>query len=393
MAQRAAFYPTQIAKQCELTPSRVSDVIAGRRKITQMSVIERIADGLGIPGKMLGLARRAWENADAGESRTRSRATTGGQPLVATPRQRPLLLPIEPAEGDDAVALRRELRAATSVKPAVARLFAVQVDAMRQLDRQLGAGTLLPQLEAQVQQMEQLLRFGSSPNVRTTLASTLTEASTLAAWQALDLGRFQRSWELHETAKNAARESASPALLAHATAQQAYILLDLGSPQAAIQQIRHARREAGTRLPPLMQAWLFAAEAEAHAAAQDESSCRRGMDQAEAIRPADPSDPALPFVFLGGSHLDRWRGNCLATLGADEALTDLTAAVDSMDLSGFTRAEAGVRCDLAVVLARRGELQEAHQQAQRAQDLAALTSSVRQRRRIAQVLAATSKAS
>ncbi|MCZ0983828.1 hypothetical protein O1L60_44500 [Streptomyces diastatochromogenes] len=70
-------------------------------------------------------------------------------------------------------------------------------------------------------------------------------------------------------------------------------------------------------------------------------------------------------------------------------MEDLTASLASMDLSGFTRAEAGVRCDLAVVLARRGEQEEARRQALRAQDLAALTSSVRQRRRIAQVLAGT----
>jgi hypothetical protein len=138
-----------------------------------------------------------------------------------------------------------------------------------------------------------------------------------------------------------------------------------------------------------METWLYAAEAEAHAAAGHDAECRDGMDRAEAVRPSDPADPSLPFLFLAGSHLDRWRGNVLATLGADEALTDLTASLESMDLNGFNRAAAGVRCDLAVVLARRGEREEARRQALQAQDLAQLTSSVRQRRRIAQVLAAT----
>ncbi|MFD4243663.1 hypothetical protein ACFWP3_19005 [Streptomyces sp. NPDC058525] len=65
-------------------------------------------------------------------------------------------------------------------------------------------------------------------------------------------------------------------------------------------------------------------------------------------------------------------------------MRDLTRALGAMD--GFNRAEAGVRCDLAVVLMRRGEIDEARRQALRAQDLATDTHSLRQRRRIERVL-------
>ncbi|WP_425526155.1 helix-turn-helix domain-containing protein [Streptomyces mirabilis] len=57
---RAGIYPSMIARRCELTPSRVGEVIAGRRQLLHMDVVERIADGLRIPGHMLGLARRSW---------------------------------------------------------------------------------------------------------------------------------------------------------------------------------------------------------------------------------------------------------------------------------------------------------------------------------------------
>ena len=40
----------------------------------------------------------------------------------------------------------------------------------------------------------------------------------------------------------------------------------------------------------------------------------------ERLLPSDPVDPALPFLFLGGSHLDRWRGNALAHVGDAEAI-------------------------------------------------------------------------
>ncbi|MFD6862607.1 helix-turn-helix domain-containing protein [Streptomyces diastaticus] len=60
---RAGVYPSMIARRCDLTPSRVGEVMAGRRQLVHMEVVERIADGLRIPGHLFGLARRGWETA------------------------------------------------------------------------------------------------------------------------------------------------------------------------------------------------------------------------------------------------------------------------------------------------------------------------------------------
>jgi tetratricopeptide (TPR) repeat protein len=45
----------------KMTSSRVSDIIRGVRGIRGREVIERVADGFGIPGEMLGLPKRPWE--------------------------------------------------------------------------------------------------------------------------------------------------------------------------------------------------------------------------------------------------------------------------------------------------------------------------------------------
>ncbi|MFE9608045.1 hypothetical protein [Streptomyces sp. NPDC006012] len=45
----------------KMTSSRVSDIIRGVRGIRGREVIERVADGFGIPGEMLGLPARSWE--------------------------------------------------------------------------------------------------------------------------------------------------------------------------------------------------------------------------------------------------------------------------------------------------------------------------------------------
>ena len=51
----------------------------------------------------------------------------------------------------------------------------------------------------------------------------------------------------------------------------------------------------------------------------------------------------------------------------------------------FTRAEAGLRCDLAAALHVAGEREEARRHLARAAELAQLTGSARQRRRIAEL--------
>ncbi|MFD7669156.1 hypothetical protein [Streptomyces sp. NPDC059788] len=64
--KRAGLYPALIARRCDLTPSRVGEVIQGQRIIKDMAVVERVADGLRIPGHMLGLVRRGWEDSRDG---------------------------------------------------------------------------------------------------------------------------------------------------------------------------------------------------------------------------------------------------------------------------------------------------------------------------------------
>jgi len=58
----------------------------------------------------------------------------------------------------------------------------------------------------------------------------------------------------------------------------------------------------------------------------------------------------------------------------------------------FTRAEASLRCDLAAALHVRGEQDEAKRHLKRARELAQITGSARQRRRIRELSKRRSKA-
>lgn len=131
-------------------------------------------------------------------------------------------------------------------------MFRRQVDDARHVDRRFGGITLLDQLRGNIKQVEDLLVFRTSGGQREDLAGVLTEASTLAGWEALDRNAIRQSWEHYERAKSAARESGSPALLAHATAEQAFVLIDIGEITAAVDQLTYARKLAEAVAPPLL---------------------------------------------------------------------------------------------------------------------------------------------
>ncbi|NUP32983.1 MAG: helix-turn-helix transcriptional regulator [Streptomycetaceae bacterium] len=61
----AGLTQSRLARLCEMTPSRVGDYIRGRARVRQQHVVERVADALRIPGELLGLAPRPWEDGES----------------------------------------------------------------------------------------------------------------------------------------------------------------------------------------------------------------------------------------------------------------------------------------------------------------------------------------
>jgi tetratricopeptide (TPR) repeat protein len=288
--------------------------------------------------------------------------------------------PNQPEEDPEAAELRARLAVARTIDRATVEVFRRQVDHARHIDRRFGALTQLDQLRTQIDQVQQLLIHCPGPQ-RPTLAGVLVEASTLAGWQALDRAALGQAWAHYERAKIAAREAGSAALLAHATAEQAFVLIELEETTAAVDQLAHARGIANGAATPLLSAWLAAAHGETLAAAGRADDARRAFDSAYSLLPANPIDPALPFLFLGDSHLDRWRGNALARDGAPDAIDQLTAALVRLP-ADFVRARTGLLVDLAYAHAAAGDRDAALGHARQARCLAAQIKSDRQQRRL-----------
>jgi tetratricopeptide (TPR) repeat protein len=293
--------------------------------------------------------------------------------LLAVPRN-------EPADVA-AAELRQRLNAARHVDLTVIDLLRDQLDSLRKLDRQMGAIVAYGEVREKVEQVRQLHAYSLTPSVRVALAGVLSELSALAGWEALDRYEIGHAWAHHESAKQAARDADASDLLAHAFAQQAFVLAELGEVRAAVDQLADARALVRRTAPRLLRAWLAAAHGEGLAAAGRRDEALRAFDAAGALLPVDPVDPALPFLFLESVHLDRWRGHALARLGDAEAVEVLTHALERLDPT-FARAETALRVDLAAALVAGGELDHARSHAIRAERVATEIGSARQQRRV-----------
>ncbi|MGH3533505.1 MAG: hypothetical protein ACRDQG_02175 [Pseudonocardiaceae bacterium] len=309
-----------------------------------------------------------------------------GEPITA------LLAPPKTTTARDsnnpAAELRQLLDTARRVDHTTITLLHQQLDAIRRLDRQLGAILVRDELNTKIRQVERLTTHSLAPGTREPLAALLSEMHTLAGWQALDLGDLPDSWHHYEHARSAAAQSDSIPHEAHAAAEQAFVLIDAGATRDAVDLLDTARRRAEAAWPRVLRAWLAAAHGEAHAAHGDRSASLHAFDHAAALLPPGPADDK-PYVALDPVHLARWRGHALARFGDPDAITILTGVLTQLDPS-FVRAQTALHVDLATAITADGDRDEARTHADHAGRLAVQVGSVRQRRRIATLQASLS---
>jgi hypothetical protein len=328
----------------------IREIIKGNREVGRYDVIERIVVGLGIDRHLCGIG-------------------TGPAGDVSV-------------DGWDEFG--QMLGRAKAVDGDVLDLLAEQTDHIRRVDRMLGADAAAAQLEPHMAALMSLRAFSIRPVIRQRLAALICDASALAGWVALDRGEVAAAWHYHEAAKDAGRETGSTTALAHALAQQAYVLHDAGRTAEAGELAGYALETAGTAVPPLLIAWLTAVVGELAALVGDGDACRRAFDTAVRLLPAESVNGDLPFIMLDAFHLARWQGTAFARLGDPAAIAQLEYALDGMDTT-FVRARAQLHIELSRSLHTAGDVAGARTQVGRARELAGVVCSVRQQRRIRQL--------
>lgn len=289
-----------------------------------------------------------------------------------------------PVFSDEAADLAARLVSSTRVDAGLVLAFSQTTHVLRLQDRTFGAAVLQEQMSAHVGVIQTHLDHSMSPTIRQSLARVLADAGALAGWQALDAGATTRAWSHFILARQAAIEAETPALLAHALGEQAYALLEAGHARQARELIQYAAA-LGSH-PPLLQAWLAAAEGEFAASEGDTVGAFRAFDRAQKLLPLETADEALPFLALNDTHLTRWRGSALARLGHPDAITDLTVALAAIDQRSFVRALTGLHTDLATAHAVAGDRDQARAHIRAAHELATQIGSGRLLRRLNLIL-------
>ncbi|MEU7031291.1 XRE family transcriptional regulator [Streptomyces sp. NPDC046275] len=290
---RAGIYPSMIARRCDLTPSRVGEVIAGRRQLLHMDVIERISDGLRIPGHMLGLARRSWEPGP----------DEGARSLAA----------------DTGISARLARHVAeTNVNALVLEQFDADVERLARDFVSRPLPLLIPEIRTARDAVCRLLEGRQHPSQTRHLYVVAGWLSGLAAHVSLDLGDRSAAATHARTVVQCAEISEHSSLRAWARSFQSLAAYWAGDYRRAgdLAQAGHSEGRgpgAGT-----IKARLLSLEARARAAEGDSRSALRVLALAHEARSAAGPDE-LPGVF-SFPEAKQWAytGTTLLAVGGDE---------------------------------------------------------------------------
>lgn len=365
---RGGFHISRIARQCELTPSRVGEVISGRRTITNMSVIERVADGLRVPGHMLGLAPRDWEE--------RPPAPVPAVRRFVEETPGPSFLPGEPEDLDGILAIA----AATKVTPSTLRSLQTSIEDYWRRDDQHGGEALRPAVIGQLRYVMGLLADSTDPNYRRSLHGIAAELARLAGWTLFDARQYSTARAYFTQSLRLARAIDDRAFVANVLAclslQATY--QDRASEAVTLARTAQdvARHDGGT---PRLMAMLYVREAFGHASARERSATHAAIAEAqlqfERVGSAD-DDP--PWV----SYFDRTKltvdvGIALGQLGDAGAAEPLIAEALRNEPEANLRGRAFHSFWLARTQLQRGRVEEACRAASDALDLSATVDSPR----------------
>ncbi|WP_405597582.1 hypothetical protein OG741_13930 [Streptomyces sp. NBC_01410] len=413
----------RIAVSCELTPGKVSTIISGSQRVTSFDVVCRIADGLRIPGNLLGLAPRPWETqkqteqhppeppgerpadevpwrpdatVDLASHLTRSdlvmdrRAVTRALAGAAVTGAALLdslegwLLPATPATGPRRRG-RLGLREIDELET-TARAF-------RQWDHRYGGGLRRKAVLGQLNEVAGALDEHQAPDVETRLYRIMAQLAGIAATMAWDSGLQRRAQEYYRLALRAAHAGGDAVFGANVLAGMARQMLYRDRPDDALQLINLAQEGARDVIGPRVRAMLHTREAWAYAAQGRTAGFQRATAwAAEALAHADDGgeepywiayfDEAELAGVTGGRFLDLARKD--PRKHADRAAAEIRSALLARGPEAG-RSHALDRIGLAECHFLVGDVAGAVEETHRAVDAARLTQSGRVRTQLSEL--------
>lgn len=346
----------KIADAIGVKPQRVSQIAHGQGAVTSFEKVTEIADGLRIPGHMLGLAPRVWE----GENPTSNslRIPQIDRPVTSMPE-------FGPWEVAD---LARQVNA-TDMSFAELDTIALAIDQLCRAYPYMPADKLHRQARTGVHHVTSLL------SRRTTLKQH-RELLVSAGWLFLlggclefDMGHREAADISRSTALRIGKEAGHSEIIAWSFELSAWFALTQGQYSSILDSVESGHRADSTHSVGVQ---LYAHAAKAYARIGNSREARDALDagRARLERLPRPEHKEHHFVIDPDKwdfyEMDTYRmlgDDARATTHAEEVIR-LSSAPDGTETSPMRAAEA--RLTLAVAAARAGELEEAVTVADRA---------------------------
>ncbi|MFE6691475.1 hypothetical protein ACFVFQ_34015 [Streptomyces sp. NPDC057743] len=293
MKRYAGVYPSMIARLCDLTPSRVAEVVAGQRRLRHMDVIERVADGLRIPGHMVGLARRTWETSAPLEAAERE-----PDPQAAE-LERASTAVLPSPEVDSILALT------SGAPPSRSTLHALRssIEDYWRRDDQHGGAALRPAVVGQLRYVEGLLRSNLPNSAKHELYGVAAELAHLTGWLHFDARQYSQGRAYFTQSLELAKEIDDRRFMANVLAcmsLQATYQHKPGDALALVNAAQDAACTAKSGVTPRVLSMLSMREAFAHATVGSRTATHAAISEAhrqfERIDTSDP-DPAWVTYF------------------------------------------------------------------------------------------------
>ncbi|WP_039938125.1 helix-turn-helix domain-containing protein [Streptomyces himastatinicus] len=266
---KAGIYPSRIAALCGMTPSRVGEIMTGRRALAHIDVIERVADGLRIPGAMLGLAHRPWEIPSSDHVRERAPRRE--------PEPAPTPAPSGPAPSDNL----EDLLALADGRVTRSTLTALHssVEDYWRRDDQHGGASLRPAIVGHLTYVIQMMRTAHD-TLQRDLQSLAAELARLAGWAYFDARQYSTARIYFAQALGLSHEQNDRLFMANVLSCMSLQATYEGNAVDAIAlacKAQDTARAAGDQ--PLVMSMLHMREAFAHATLGDSSSCHQAIDR------------------------------------------------------------------------------------------------------------------
>ena len=351
LLKQAGIYPAMIARSCDLTPSRVGEVITGRRRIEKIDLVERIADGLFIPGPMLGLATRAWEQPNTQpHSPTDSIGSECGGP--------------GPGALIDPEFFAAHIRTLMPNHYRTVNLLGAR-HALDSVERHL---RVINRLQAQTD--------GAARDALLTLGSRVAE---FLGWLHQDLGDFTQATYWSDRAMEWAQETGDDLMSAYVLFRKSNQATARRSPQQAVALARAAQRAPGVTTS--VRALAAQQEGQGHALLGNPRFAQVKFDEAHELAIANTEtqheDTALDTSYCTPTYIEMQRANCLIEQG--EPLRAAHAFESELRmLPPMYRNDHGVYLSrLARAYATAGEPEQGAETADRALSIALDTESAR----------------